>query len=265
MMHDSSRRSVSGPRAPHRRGLRSTGLLVALLAMHGGAAQAQTPAPAPPPYTLRVTAQDGSINVALTADGVRLSALAADLSKRLGAPVTLGPSLAEETLSVSVLESPLEQALTSFAPRAIVDYVIRQDAHPIPQHIYLLGVTDPDPSRSSVIRGPSEGLLITGHTEDSTTPSADDPLKVMGDGRALTISSKQQPLGVVAVAIGEVLGVPVERKFEATQLIDADIRDSPAEEAIARLSPNIAAYVRVDVNRSERTLLKILVAPPGAR
>lgn len=277
-MHHSSRQSAETLRAPRRRGLRSEVVLLALVAaMHGGAAQAGTatesPAPSPAqaqarppatrsPFTLRVTAPEGVINLAVTAEDARLSALAADLSTRLGAPVTVGPSLAEQMVTVTVLESPLDQALASLAPRVIIDYAVRQDAPPAPQRVFLLGADDAEPSRNTSARGTSQGLLITGHTEDSTTTSPDDPLKVMGDKRALSISSKKQPLGIVAVAIGEVLGVPVEQQFDATELIDAEISEALPEEAIVRLSRNIAAYVRVDMSRSERTLLKILVAPP---
>jgi hypothetical protein len=255
-------------------------LIVALIAVHGvpapggGAPLAATPQPTaaaqkpaaqkPQPFTASVTSKDGFIDVALTAEGISLAEIAADLSTRLRARIIVGPSVRTETISVNIPATPLEQALTSLAPRVFVDYEIRQDAPPAPRDIYLLGPSDAEPPLNTDARGMSQGLLVEGHTEDTPAKPEDDPLKVMGDQNILTITSKKQPLSLVLMAIGDVLGVPVDAGGAATELVDADIRNARPEDAISRLSPNIRVHVRVDVNRSERKLIRVAAASSAA-
>lgn len=220
--------------------------------------------PAQKKYTLRVT-KEGVTQISLNADGAKLSEIAADLSTRLGTRVVVGPTMEEQTISVQFSELPLEPALSALAPRVYIDYEIRRDREPAAQGIYLFSYGDPEPVLNAVLRGESQGLLITGNTEDTGKPSADDPLQVRGNKNRLTIISKQQPLAVVAMAIGEVLGVPAEIKYDGPETVDTDIQDTPPEDAIRGVSPNLRLYVRVDVNRSERTLLRIVVVPAAAK
>jgi hypothetical protein len=277
----------SGPREPHeshdlresRHGSpRYTGLLFAFVAVHGvlapvvGASLAMTSQPQPTttapkvaPYDLTVASKDGFVEIALKAEGASLADIALDLSKRLKARVMLGPSLQKETISVSVAASPFEQALPSLAPRVIVDYELRQDARPAPVDIYLLGAGDPEPQSNTDTRGMSQGVLIEGHTEDTGAAPADDPLQVIGDKNQLTITSKKQRLAIIAMAVGDVLGIPVEMKGDGAELVEADIRGAMAEDVIPRLSPNLRLYVRTDLSRSERTPLRLVVASPGGR
>ena len=86
-----------------------------------------------------------------------------------------------------------------------------------------------------------------------------------GDRNRLTIKSKQQPLAVVVTAVADVLGVPVDIKYDGAEIVDADIRATPAEDALRRLSPSVRLYVRVDVNLFERRLLRLVIAPPAAK
>lgn len=234
-------------------------LLVAVVAVHGVTAQATLP------YSLSVTSREGFIDVAVKADGARLADVATDLSKRLGARIIVGPSMRKETISVNLPETPLEQALASLAPHVLVDYEIRQDARPVPKDIYLLGVSDAQPPLNTDARGMSQGLLITGHTEETAATADDDPLKVTGDKNLLTITSKKQPLSVVVMAIADVLGVPVDLNGDANEPVDIDVRDARPEDLIPRLSPNLRVHVRVDLNKAERTLLRLVVAPAAAR
>jgi hypothetical protein len=141
-----------------------------------------------------------------------------------------------------------------------VDYELSRDAPPAPRGVYLLNFADPDPPLNTVIRGQSQGLLITGHTEESPESSPEDPLQVTGDRNLLTIKVAQQPLALVAMAIGDVVGVPAEIQAAETELVDADERDVAPADAILRLSPNIRLYVRVNVATGERTLLQLVVA-----
>lgn len=287
MIHDYTSTQAGTSSASSRRSLSSAGLLVALVALHGmpaqvsagplaaraplpGAAPMSMAMPAPEqaqkPYTLTLTNKDGFIDAALQAQDARLSEIAAELSKRLGgARVHLGPSLREETLTVTVPESALEPMLTSLAPRALVDYELRQGARPVPKDIYLLGPEDPQPKLNTVDRGMSQGLLITGNTEDSTTATEEDALTVIGDKQALTITSKKQPLSTVAMAIADVLGIPVQYDGDGAELVEMDVRGVPAEDLIARVSPNLRLFVRVDLNGLERKLLRLVVASPRTR
>jgi hypothetical protein len=245
-------------------------LLVTLIAAQDAApaqatARAQAAAPAPRPYAVTVSDKDGLIEVAVDAKDAKLADVAVELSKRLRARVVLGQSLEQETITVTAPASALEQALASLAPRALVDYEIRQNARPAPMIIYLLGLNDADPPVETVARGMSHGLLIEGNTEDAPTKApAEDPLQVTGDKNLLSIVSKKQPLNVVAMAISDVIGVPVDLRYDAGELVDLDVRNARPEDIIPRISPNVRLYMRVDAQRLEHTLIRIVVAPPSA-
>jgi hypothetical protein len=115
----------------------------------------------------------------------------------------------------------------------------------------------------SLARGTSQGLLIEGNTEDVPKAPADDPLVVTGDKNLLSITSKKQPLSVVAMAISDVAGVPVDLRYDANELVELDVRNVRPEDVIPRLSPNVRLYVRVDASRQERTLIRMVIAPPS--
>jgi hypothetical protein len=218
--------------------------------------------PAQKTYTLRVT-KAGMTEVALDAERAPLAEIALDLSKRLGARVIVGPALATETISARFSALSLEQALSSLAPRVYIDYEIRQGAPPAPLGIFLLGLVDPEPALSAVVRANSQGVLIAGNTEDTGKPAADDPLRVLYEKGRLTIVSKRQPLAHVVMAVAEALGVPAEIKQFGAEIVDANIKDSlQPEEAIRGLSPNVCLYVRVDPIRGDRTLLQLAVGLP---
>lgn len=232
-------------------------LLVMLIA-----SQAATSAPRP--YAVTVNDKDGALDVAVNAKDANLADVAAELSKRLRARVVLGESLKQETITVTVPASALEPALASLAPRALIDYEIRQNVRPAPQIIYLLGLNDADPPLETVARGMSQGLLIEGNTEDVPKAPAEDPLQVTGDRNLLSVISKKQPLNVVAMAISDVIGVPVDLRYDAGELVDLDVRNARPEDIIPRISPNVRLYMRVDAQRLEHTLIRIVVAPPSA-
>jgi hypothetical protein len=130
-----------------------------------------------------------------------------------------------------------------------------------------MGQDDPDPARNAVVQGSSEAMLIEGNTEDTAEQSEvqrpDDPLQVELDDNNLTIKSKKQPLVAVVMTIAEVLGVPAEIKYDSNELVDTEIKDTPFEDAIPRLSPNIRLYVRADLTRSQRTPLRLALVSPA--
>lgn len=236
-------------------------MLTLVAAVQGAAAQ-----PAQPAYTLTVT-KEGTRYVSLTAEGAKLSDVAADLARRLSAQVIVGPSLKDEKISAQFAGTPIEPAMLAIAPRVYIDYEVRQDAEPVPLGIYLLGDADPYPSVGAVVRGTSQGVILSGNTEDTgQPPPADAPLRVVYEKRRLTVFAKQQLLIVVVMTIAETLGVPAEIKYETTEIVNVNFKDMPnLEDAIAGLSPKVRVYVRSDANRLEKTLLRLVVVRPATQ
>ena len=240
---------------------RSCALAFLMAALPGlqAAAAAQTPRP----YSLTVRTDARPMTMTLKADSARLSEVAADLGTRLRAKVVLGPGVQNDRITVDVPETVLEQALRMLAPRVFIDYEIRQDASPVALGIYLLGAGDPTPPSDAVVRGTSMGLLIEGNTEDVPKAPEEDPLLVTFNRGALSVVIKKQPLSLVARAIGEVLGIPVELKYDASEIITANLTNGLPEETVSSLSPNVHIFVRVDVNLGDRKPLKLVVERPA--
>lgn len=217
-------------------------------------------------FRLRIT--KGYITgVSLKADKAKMSEIAADLSKRLGAQVILGPAMTKQAITVEFYDVPLEPALRLLAPHVYVDYEVRANAEPTVVGIFLNGEDDPDPAKNAVVRGSSEAMLFEGNTEDTAEQAevqrADQLLQVDRKDNHLTIRSKKQLLAVVVLKIAEVLGVPAEIKYDSNEIVDTEIKDTAFEDAIASLSPNIRLYVRADLTRSQRTPLRLKLVPPA--
>ena len=230
-----------------------------------GTAKEPVKPPVKKSYTLKIT-KEGITGVSLKADKAKMSEIAVDLSKRLGAKVMLGPAMEKEAITVEFADLTLEPAMRLLAPRVYMDYEIRAGAQPTILGIYLLGNNDPDPATNAVVEGSSQAMLIQGNTEDTGEPTADDPLQVdLDDTDHLTIKSKKQPLVAVVMTIADVLGVPAEIKYETPEIVDTEIKDVLFEDAITRLSPNIRLYVRDDLTRSRKTALRLSLVPPDAK
>jgi hypothetical protein len=248
--------------------LATSGTFLAMDVRAQGQTQPQSAARPAPKKKFRLRITKGYITgVSLKADKVRMTDIALELSKRLGARVILGPTMTKEAITVEFYELPLEPALRLLAPRVYLDYEIRANAQPALLGIFLMGQDDPDPARNAVVQGSSEAMLIEGNTEDTAEQSEvqrpDDPLQVELDDNNLTIKSKKQPLVAVVMTIAEVLGVPAEIKYDSNELVDTEIKDTPFEDAIPRLSPNIRLYVRADLTRSQRTPLRLALVSPA--
>jgi hypothetical protein len=230
---------------------------------------AAKPAPVKKKYRLRISKQ-GTTGISLKADKANLSDIAAELSKRLGAKVILGPGMAKEAITVEFSDLMLEPALRLLAPHTYIDYEIKADSQPTPLGIYLLGYNDPEPATSAVVQATTQALMIQGNTEDTgeaTENDPDSPLRIEfdDDGNKLTIKSKKQPLALVVLQIGDLLGVPVGLNYESDEVVDLDLKDEPIEDAIPRVSPNLRLYVRADLNKAHRTPFRLALVPPPAK
>jgi hypothetical protein len=217
-------------------------------------------------YRLRIS-KLGAIGISLKADKAKLSDIAAELSKRLGAKVILGPGMAKEAITVEFYDLMLEPALRLLAPRVFIDYEIKADSQPTPLGIYLLDYNDPEPAISAVVQASSQALMMEGNTEDTgeaTEIDRNSPLQIEfdDDGDKLTIKSKKQPLALVVLQLGDLLGVPVGLNYETDEVIDLDLKDEPLEDAIPRVSPNLRLYVRADLNKAHRTPFRLTLVPP---
>jgi len=217
------------------------------------------------PYALLMKNEDGFVNVALKADQARIADIAADLGTRLRAHVVVGPGVAKDTVSVDLPSAPLETVLQALAPRVLVDYELRQDARPLPLAIHLLSAADDEPKANVAARGVSQGVVISGHTEETPTDDGSDPVTIAGDAQRLSITAKQQPLALVAMAVADVLGVTLDLTYAAGEPVDVSVINLPAEDAVLGISPNIRMHVRVDLSGAERTPLKLVVTRPDAR
>jgi len=234
-------------------------MLVLATAVQGAAQQPQ------PPFTLTVT-KDGGTFLNLKAKDAKLSDVAADVARRLNAKVIVGTSLKDEKISTEFAGTPMEPAMLALAPRVYIDYEIHKDVLPKPLGIYLLGLDDPDPSVSAVVQGTSQGLFVSGNTEDTGEPPKDAPLRIKYDKGRLSVFAKQQPLIAVVLAIADELGVPAEVKYETREVISTDVKETPAiEEALANLSDTVRVYVRTNANGLERRLLRVVIVGPAAK
>jgi hypothetical protein len=228
-------------------------------------ARARAPRGTHRPYALAIKREDGFINVALKATRIRVADIAADLARQLRVRIDVGTDLKQEFVTVDVPSSPLESVLQAIAPRVLVDYELRQDARPRPLAIYLLAPTDVAPKANVVERGVSQGMVISGHTEETPTDDGSDPVTIAGDTHQLSITAKNQPLALVAMAVADTLGVPLEMTYPAGELVVVSVTNLPAEDAAIGISPNVRLQVRVDVSQAERTPLKLIVTQPRAQ
>jgi hypothetical protein len=212
----------------------------------------QNAASAPPraSYALTVT-RDIDTYISLETDGARLSDVAADLSKRLGLPIVVSSALSGELLRANFFQLRFETALSLLARRAFVDYEVRPSGA-VPLQVYLLASGDPPVARGSVT-----GIMIEGHTEDAPGRGGPDPLRMSFEFGRLTIVADRQPLAIVARAIAEMLNVPCDLEYAATEIVSTTLLSMTPESALLRLSPNIIVQVRADLDRGERTVQRI--------
>ncbi len=225
-----------------------------------------------PEFSLRISTAD-LITLSLKAEKARLSNIANEISKKLKIPVQLGSSVQSREVTTDFKGLTLEPAMNLLAPVVYIDYEINRfpGALAQPIGIYLYGHDDAAPPINAVVSTRSEAILIEGHTEEGLDQSAkpeeeeEQPIRVVYEQNNLTVKAKKQVLSVVLYKIASELGIPLEIKSDADDLVDVDINKMPIEDAVLRLSPKVRLYVRADLQRSERRPFRmVLVAAERA-
>jgi hypothetical protein len=262
---------------------RSTVLSLALVAtvQAGLASQTQAPKPRPrpksetakskPAFSISVS-KDNPRLITLRAEDAPLSDLAAELSRKLNVPVLLSKLTEKQRLTIEFEDFTLEAAIRILAPQSYIDYEFSgdMDAQPKALTIYLNAHNEAPPPLDATVKGGTTLLMIEGNTEDgvdaqnaNATSEEEEPLKVSYERHLLSVVSKKQPLTVVLYDIAKTIGIPFDLVYESTEVVDTSFSDYRPEEAIRRLSPNVRLFVRTDLQRSENTPLRLVLAPPA--
>jgi hypothetical protein len=153
-----------------------------------------------------------------------------------------------------------------------VDYEIDtgSSAPPKALGIYFYDANQGEPPLTAVVNGSTQSLLIEGNTEDGVEPATDEekkqveeqPLRVSYLNNTLTVKARKQSLALVLLKIGEELGIPVDIQNQDMTIIDADISKLPVEDAVRQLSPHIRLFLRADLTRAEKRVLRLVLAEP---
>jgi hypothetical protein len=233
-------------------------------------AQAAKPA-AKQPFVLTVKTKP-ILHLSLKAEKANMADVAQELSKRLKTPIFVGTDRQKEPLSIEFSELTLEPALQLLSPTVYVDYEIDTGSQGQPKAlgIFLFDVNQGEPPLSAVVHSSTQSMLIEGNTEDGVEPETDEekkkaeeqPLRVNYENYTLSVKAKEQPLPLVLLKIGETIGIPVDIQDDKMEIVNADISKLSVEDAVRQLSPNIKLFVRADLARSERRVLRMILARP---
>jgi len=233
--------------------------------------QQSVKAPSKPEFLLSVKTKP-ILSVSLKAEKVKLVDIAAEMSRRLKTPVLVGPTLQNEVISIEFSDLTLEPAMQLMAPAVYIDYEIETGSGmaPKPLGIYFWAITG-DPPVSAAVAGPNQSLLIEGDTEEGVEPQTEEarkrleeqPLRIEFQNNVLSVKAKKQPLVFVLLKIGEELGIPVDIQYETKDVIDTEISKLSVEDVVRKLSPNIRLFLRVDLLRSERRALRLVLTDPS--
>ena len=223
------------------------------------------------PFVLSVKTRP-ILNISLKAEKANMAEVAQELSKRLKTPVFLGTERQKEPISIEFSELTLEPALQLLSPTVFVDYEIDTGSSNPPKAlgIFLYDLNQGEPPVSAVVHASTQSMLIEGNTEDGIEPETEEdkkkeeekPLRVKYENSTLSVKAKQQPLPLVLLKIGETIGIPVDIQDEKMEMVDADISKLSVEDAVRQLSQNVKMYVRADLTRSERRVLRMVLSQP---
>ncbi|HLL75780.1 MAG TPA: hypothetical protein VK421_11015 [Pyrinomonadaceae bacterium] len=209
--------------------------------------------------------------ISLKAKDAPLAEIAAELSRKLNAPVFLSNVMRQQRVSQEFSDIPLEGAVRILSPQPYIDYEVSGDpaSQPRPIGIYLHALNEEPPDPAAVVKGETESLLIQGHTEEGTeayekAKEKDDlPLRVKVEKDALSVRARRQPLSAVLAEIASKVDIPFEMKYESSDLVDVDFNSYTIDQAVRTLSPNIRLYMRTDLLSYENRPLRLVLVPPA--
>jgi type II secretory pathway component GspD/PulD (secretin) len=233
------------------RGLRGFGVLscVALLiglAASGVAAQQPAAKSKAATGTFRVRVkQNGAYFVSVRAKAVPLSEIAAELSRRLKAPVVLSRVMDKQKVTLEFEDLPLETALQLMAPLPYVHYELQGGSDPVCREIFLNAYNEPAPVPK--LENHNISFVMQGDTE-SLDPK-EDPLHVDYKNGRLTVKVKKQSLAAVLDRIATVLGVNLIMKKDTDDTVDLDFKEASLEDAVSYFPPSVHVHVRKDIQR----------------
>lgn len=201
----------------------------------------------------------------------RVSDVAQEFGRLLKATVTVSPTLEKAPITVEFGGLTLEASLRMLAPRAYVDYELSGGMQqPRVVGISLYAFNETPPERVVGIENNSEAFLVEGHTEEGTEEYEKDQEKeeqvliVSYQKNLLSVLAKKQPLSIVLFKVAGELGIPLEMRYESSELVDVDFKNYPVDQAIRTLSPTVRFYYRTDLQNYEVQPLRIALVAPAA-
>lgn len=207
----------------------------------------------------------------IVAKDVKMTELAAELSKVIKARVFLSPLMQQQRVTVELAGINLEGVLHRLAPQPYVDYELSGDGHePRALAVYLYALNERAPSTTEVVKGSNEAMLIEGDTEDGVGTEEEqrkrdeaNPLKVTYAQNQLSVRARRQPLMVVVAKIAGEIGVPFEPRVMIDEPVDLDFKNFTLEQAVRTISPAVRLYYRSDLQTYQIQPLRLVLAAPS--
>lgn len=230
-------------------------------------------AAAKPGFTLRVTKQGPLRVYKLVAKNAKVSDIAADLSRQIGAPVQLSPLMQRQRVTVEFSNLDLEAALRFLAPVPLVDYVAggadAASGQPKPLAVYLYAVNEAPPALNETVKSSSEAFLIEGHTEEGTEEyekqKKEEPLEITFANNRLSVRAEKQPLSIVLIKVAGALGIPFELNHNVTEVVNLNFQQYPVDQAMRSISTSVHFFYRADLSTSEKYPIRLSLSASAAR
>jgi type II secretory pathway component GspD/PulD (secretin) len=236
--------------------LLSAAILVGVVAAPCAVAAQQPAANNKPQATWRVRVkQNGTYFLTVRAREAPLSEIAADLSRRLKAPVILSRVMNKQRVTLDFQDLPLETALQMMAPLTYIHYELRGGSAPICREVFLNAYNEPVPAPK--LDNKNVSFVMEGDTEAAVQ---EDPLHVTYKNGLLSVNVKKQSLSAVLDRIAMLLGVNFVMKQDTDATIDLDFKEMSLEEAISYFPPSVHLHVRKDIQRTTSVPLMLELA-----
>lgn len=214
---------------------------------------------AKPPYFITLRATDAP-----------LADVAAEISRKIKAPIQLSSVMQRQLLNLSLEQAPFETAARAMAPQVFVDYLVSGAPGTTPAivAVYLFSFNENPPAESIATKNSSESFIISGDTEEgieSENTKAEKakeelPLYVGFENNQLSVRARKQPLIAVLYEVASKLGIPVDIQDETSEVIDIDIKSYSVEDAVRALSPLVNLYSRTNLQTLETRPLRIVLS-----